>query len=84
MFPEWMTQRLRFMKYMIAVPCAHCGKRSKSHWTMTMNFRVAEERGFEIVPGNTVYQSLTSVCSKHMLHPELPTIAPEKAATESA
>ncbi len=40
MFPDWLTARLRFLRYARAVPCACCGRLRKHHWTMLMSFRV--------------------------------------------
>ena len=77
MFPDWATERVLLLSYTKPVPCAHCGKLRKKHWTMLMAFSVATEPG----PGdnpcvvqefNEVHLPLTPVCGKHCLRPMLP------------
>ncbi len=94
MFPNWMTERLRFLSYSQAVPCAHCGKKRKKHWTLFMAFRVADmpnvdrgENPFILADSKVVYPPLTPVCTKHLMAPILPKIhpkTPEAAITRPA
>jgi hypothetical protein len=83
MFPEWLTVRLRFLRYSQPVKCAYCGRMSRHHWTLLLAFRIAE--GFEkkirgkVVPsqspvatkGKELFPPLTPVCRKHLLHPNI-------------
>ena len=83
-FPNWMTERLRFLSYSQAVPCAHCGKKRKKHWTLLMAFKVADmpnvdrgENPFILADSEKVYPPLTPVCTKHLMRPILPKIHPK-------
>ena len=81
MFPDWMTERLRFLRYQEPVQCAYCGKLNRHHWTMFLSFRIGE--GFEkkvrgkVIPcgalvgtnGKEIFPPLTPVCRKHILSP---------------
>ena len=81
MFPDWMTQRLRFLEYSAPVKCAYCGRMKRHHWTMFLSFRIGE--GFEkkvrgkVIPcgalvgtnGKEIFPPLTPVCRKHILTP---------------
>ena len=71
MFPDWMTDRLRFLRYTGPVKCAHCGKMSRHHWTMLMAFRVVDPEGFMLVEGKNVLSPLTPVCRKHIMQPAI-------------
>jgi hypothetical protein len=71
MFPEWMTQRLRFLRYSRSVKCAHCGKLTRHHWTMLLSFRVPNATQFVLGKGTELYPPLTPVCRTHFMAPEV-------------
>lgn len=77
MFPDWMSQRVRFMRFQKYVPCTHCGKRSRLHWTMLMTFQVAEPRQFTLVNSERVFMPMVPVCTSHLLDPCMPFLEPE-------
>jgi hypothetical protein len=76
MFPDWMTERLRFLRYAVAVPCACCGRRRKHHWTMLMNFQavIFGKHQFTAEPEPQVHPPLAPVCRDHPLAPCLPQV----------
>lgn len=78
MFPEWLTCRLQFLRYAVAVKCAHCGRKSKFHWTLMMSFRIAMESAFTLKAGEILHPPLTPVCRDHIMKPELPHLAPKE------
>lgn len=83
MFPDWLTERLRYLRYYLPVKCAYCGKEKKFHWTLFFSFRIME--GFEkkvdgkVIEWNSLvgfkgaelFPPLTPVCSTHILAPEV-------------
>lgn len=76
MFPDWMTQRLRFLRYAEPVKCAVCGSLRKNHWTMLMSFKGAifGKHLLTLEPEPTVHLPMTPVCRDHILMPEMPTV----------
>lgn len=71
MFPDWMTARVRFLRFDAAVPCAECGRRSKHHWTMLCMFQAHTMA--QIVPSKSgkEHAPLTAVCRSHLLAPQI-------------
>lgn len=81
MFPEWMTERLRFLRYFKAVACAECGKKSKHMWTMLVQFKAHDlGTGMTFVMPDSGKQPapLTAVCRAHPLNPMMPNEEKEK------
>lgn len=71
MFTEQHRQLVRFLRYSMAVPCAECGRRKRTHWTMLFSFQ-AMSMGF-LVPKKSgkIHMPLTPVCTDHILaHPD--------------
>ncbi len=85
MFPDWMHKRLRGLRYAVAVPCACCGKKSKTHWTLLMSFKacIPGRHQFKLDPEPTVHLPMTPVCRGHILVPMMPTVEAEKATTKT-
>lgn len=71
MFTEHQTTITKFLEYTRAVPCAHCKKRSKYHWTQTLFFRVMDLGSFALTPGKKILPPLTPVCRDHILEPQI-------------
>ena len=70
MFTEWQTATTKFLRYNRAVPCAECGKRSKSHWTQLVSFQAMDMSGSSFVlrsASGKVHAPLTPVCGTHPL-----------------
>lgn len=66
-WPDWMTERIRFLKYYRPVACAACGKKSKNHWTSLSSFRavILGQTHLIVIPDPTVHLPLTPVCGAH-------------------
>ena len=71
MFSEAMRQIVVFLRFKKAVPCEHCGRRSRWHWTMRLPFRAHDLGPSAVVAGDTVLLAGSPVCRKHPLHPEV-------------
>lgn len=71
MFTEAMRQLVIFLRFKKAVPCEHCGRRSRWHWTMRCPFRAADLGGFTVVKGDKVLMAGSPICRKHPMHPEI-------------
>jgi hypothetical protein len=69
MFPQWMTDRLRFLRFYNAVACAECGKKSKRMWTMLVQFKAQTMSQFAMIDGKS-QAPLTPVCTDHPLAPD--------------
>ena len=81
LFPVWMTERTRFLRYSMPVACAYCHRRTRHHWSMLLAFHIMEgfERkvagkvvlcdSFVATPGEETFPPLTPVCRTHMLEP---------------
>lgn len=69
MFTEWQRQSVRFLTYNKAVPCEECGRRSRHHWTLIVEF-IANTMA-HIVPFSSglVHKPLAPVCRAHLLAP---------------
>ena len=67
MFTEEQRAAVRFLRYSQAVPCAECGRRSKTHWTVLYSFE-AQSLGM-LIPkrSGTVHMPLAPVCRAHIL-----------------
>lgn len=74
MFPDWMTRRMRFLRYHQGVKCACCGKVKKHHWTMLISFRASIfGKHFGVLKSEPpVHLPLTPVCRDHPLDPCMP------------
>lgn len=84
LFPDWLTERLLFLRYMKSVKCAYCGRMSRHHWTLLLAFRIAEIFEKKVadklvettspVGGKThsqLFPPLTPVCRKHIMRPDV-------------
>ena len=67
MFTEEQRAAVRFLRYNQAVPCAECGRRSKTHWTVLYSFE-AQSLGM-LIPKRSgrVHMPLAPVCRAHIL-----------------
>jgi hypothetical protein len=67
MFTEEQRATVRFLRYNQAVPCAECGRRSKTHWTVLYSFE-AQSLGM-LIPKRSgrVHMPLAPVCRAHIL-----------------
>lgn len=70
MFTEAMRRLVTFLRFKKAVPCEHCGRKSRWHWTMRCPFRAVEFTAFATVPSDKVLMAGSPVCRKHLLYPE--------------
>lgn len=71
MFTEAMRRLVVFLRFKKAVPCEHCGRRSRWHWTMRVPFRAASPAGFIMALGDKVLLPGSPLCRKHPMHPEI-------------
>jgi hypothetical protein len=69
MFPQQLTDLLRFVKYPEPVACAVCGKKRKNHWTMLVKFRPHTEGFVTTIPSENIYGPYMPVCRQHFLSP---------------
>lgn len=85
MFPEWLTAMLSFVRYPEAVPCEHCGRRSRHHWTLCVPFTVSsmESGVFHLVESTVVFRRFAPVCRAHMLHPAFRTPTADAVPSEA-
>jgi hypothetical protein len=67
MFTEEQCASVRFLRYNQAVPCAECGRRRRTHWTLLMSFE-AQNLG-SLVPQRSgkIHPPLAPVCRDHIL-----------------
>lgn len=66
MFSEQQRQLIRFLRYNQHVPCAECGKKARTHWTMLCQFIPQTMGQFAMKPGKS-HAPLTPVCQDHPL-----------------
>lgn len=85
MFPQWLTEMVTFARYKTPVPCAHCGKISREHWTLCVPFTVSGivPGVFHLVEGAKVHRPGSPVCEDHMPRPAFRTPT-EDGPTEDA
>lgn len=76
MFTEAQRQSVRALRYNLHVPCAHCGKKRRLHWTMLCAFRsIIFEECYLVVDSKRdgkPFPPLTPVCGDHLLTPDWP------------
>lgn len=82
MFTEEQRELVRFLRYSGAtVPCAECGKRKATHWTMLCSFQAVTITTIVPLKSGKVHIPLTPVCQSHLLAPEYDEVAaPEGGA----
>ena len=68
MFREQERALVRFLRYSHAVPCAECGRKSKTHWTMICEFQAQTMTQFAMVPGKRLLP-MAPVCRAHPMAP---------------
>jgi hypothetical protein len=71
MFPDWMTERVRFLRFSKAIACAECGRRSKHHWTMFCSFEAHSMAMLVPKKSGKEHPPLTAVCRSHLLAPQV-------------
>ena len=72
MFTEEQRATVRFLRYSGPVPCAECGRRSKTHWTMLCSFSaMTMGASIRLVESNKVHLPLAPVCRSHLLAPAI-------------
>lgn len=69
LFSEQQRSLTKFIKYRKPVPCIHCGKKRKNHWTQLVFFSVVEDSGYVLKPSKEEYPPLSPVCRDHILQP---------------
>ena len=67
LFTEEQRAAVRFLSYNQPVPCAECGRRSKTHWTVLYSFE-AQSLGM-LIPKRSgrIHMPLAPVCRAHIL-----------------
>jgi hypothetical protein len=70
LFSESQRALIRFLRYSRPVPCAECGRKSKSHWSMLCSFEATSMSPFVPIPGKMVHLPLAPVCTAHPLAPK--------------
>ena len=71
MFPDWMNERVKFLRFSASVPCAECGKRRKFHWTFLAAFQAHSMAMIVPQKSGKIHAPLTAVCRNHLLSPEV-------------
>ena len=76
MFTEEQRQDVRFLIYNRPVACAHCGRKTRSHWTLLCAFRsmaALEDMPFggDLSHNDKSFPPLTPVCGEHALAPDI-------------
>lgn len=69
MFPDWLTELVRFLRYTEPVACAHCGKMRKKHWTCLAAFHACEAGQFSIIKSKVILPPLAPICGNHPFYP---------------
>jgi hypothetical protein len=82
MFPEWMTERVRFLRFSDSVPCAECGRKRKHHWTMLCAFQAHTMAPLIAKKSGTVHLPLAAVCRQHLLAPEVTESEPQRCEVQ--
>jgi hypothetical protein len=75
LFPDWMTERVKFLRYSAAMPCAECGRRRKFHWTFLASFEAHSLGALVPVKSGKLHAPLTPVCRHHILAPKIEEVA---------
>jgi hypothetical protein len=75
MFPDWLTELVRFLRYTEPVACAHCGKMRKKHWTCLAAFRACTMGQFALAKSEVILPPLSPICGDHPFHPVIINIA---------
>jgi len=73
LFSEAQRATVRFLRYSRAVPCAECGRKSKSHWTSLFSFEAMDAQGRSFVlrsKTGKVHPPLAPVCGRHPMAPK--------------
>jgi hypothetical protein len=53
----------------LARPCAECGRKSKTHWTLLISFKAKTMAAIIAKDSGKVHMPLTPVCRSHLLAP---------------
>ncbi len=69
LYTEEQRAIVRFLRYSRAVPCAECGRKSKTHWTLLISFRAKTMAAIIPKDSGKVHMPLTPVCRNHLLGP---------------
>jgi hypothetical protein len=69
MYTEEQRAIVRFLRYSKAVPCAECGRKSKTHWTLLLSFKAKTMAAIIPTDSGKVHMPLTPVCRNHLLGP---------------
>lgn len=74
LFTENQRRMVRFLRFNQYVPCAHCGKKVRVHWTMLCDFRSVDmSRALFTIDAQRdgkPFPPLTPVCGDHPLAPD--------------
>ena len=85
LFTERQHSLTRFLRFSGPVPCAECGRRSRTHWTQLGTFSVMNEYQFSLQRGEKVHLPMSPVCTKHILtDAELPLAIPKAKKARTA
>jgi hypothetical protein len=86
MFTKEITDMLRFLRFNHAVPCAACGKKKRTLWTMLSQFKAVDFENSQFVAKEfpQSFAPLTPVCDDHPLHPDWPKDEAEVEAEKGA
>jgi hypothetical protein len=71
LFTEEMRSLIRFLRFSASVPCAECGRKRKTHWTMITPFHAHTfpKHSFALVESGKVHEGAQPVCRAHLLAP---------------
>lgn len=73
MFTEEQRSWVRFLCFNQATPCAACGKRKRTLWTMLCEFKAVDMDGSIMVAKDypQAFAPLTGVCNDHPIRPNV-------------
>jgi hypothetical protein len=71
MFSEDQRPWVRFLRFNKSVPCKECGRQSRLHWTLLMEFLAHDLSSYTTLQSGQVHQPLSPVCTKHLLGPAI-------------
>jgi hypothetical protein len=70
LFTEEQRRSVRFLIYNQRIPCAECGKKAKSMWTLLCQFKALNFNSDSLKESDRSHLPLTPVCKNHSLKPD--------------
>jgi len=77
LFTEEERSWIRFLRYNLPIPCADCGKKKRTMWTMLCSFESITIVSIGRMSKKS-FAPMTPVCNEHPLGPDIPKSNAEK------